>query len=170
MTQQQAVKKNWCFRTGSILFFLGLIFPVFIPLVLLIDMSAKWKTAVTGVMAFGIPELLWVAAAAVLGKEGFDAIKNRVFGYLKKIKPEQEVGKNRYRIGLVMFCLPLLFGWLEPYVSNFLPGYQSYRLVYTLSGDMLFFASFFVLGGNFWDKLQSLFLHGAKVIPSVPKE
>ncbi len=161
---------NWRFRLGSVLFVLGLIFPVFIPLLLMVDMSASLKTAVTGLMVFGIPELLWIAAASILGKEGFKTIRDRFLGYFKKYKPQQEVGKSRYRIGLLMFCFPLLFGLLEPYMSAILPGYQSYRLVYTLGGDVLFISSFFVLGGNFWDKLQSLFLHDVKGISSVSKE
>ncbi len=30
-------------------------------------------------------------------------------------------------------------------------------------GDLLLVASLFVLGGEFWDKLKSLFVYGAKV-------
>jgi len=159
---------TWRFRLGVILFILGLIFPIFIPLALMIEMSAKWKTAVTGMMAVGIPDLLWIAAAAVVGKEGFKAIRNKFFGYFKKFSPPQEVGKTRYRIGLVMFVLPLLFGWVEPYIASVLPGYQTYRLVYNISGDMLFISSFFVLGGDFWDKLQALFTYRSKA--SLPHE
>jgi hypothetical protein len=29
-------------------------------------------------------------------------------------------------------------------------------------GDLMFVASFFVLGGDFWDKLRALFIQGAK--------
>ena len=159
---EQKSEYTWRLRLGTGLFFLGLIFPVFIPLALKIEMSAGMKTAVTGMMAVGIPDLMWIAAAAVLGKEGFKAIRNKFFGYFKKFGPPQEVGKTRYRIGLVMFVLPLLFGWVEPYTTTILPGYQSYRLVYNISGDVLFISSFFVLGGDFWDKLQALFVHRTK--------
>jgi hypothetical protein len=30
-------------------------------------------------------------------------------------------------------------------------------------GDLLLISSLFVLGGDFWDKLRALFVHGAKV-------
>ena len=163
MTEQKKVENTWRLRLGTGLFFLGLIFPVFIPLALMIEMSDGMKTAVTGIMAVGIPELIWIAAAAVVGKEGFKAIRDKFFGYFKKFGPAQEVSRTRYRIGLVMFVLPLLFAWLEPYLFPILPGYQSYRLIYNITGDILFISSFFVLGGNFWDKLQALFVHGAKV-------
>ena len=154
---------TWRFRLGVILFILGLIFPIFIPLALTIEMSAKWKTAVTGMMAVGIPDLMWIAAAAIVGKEGFKAIRDKFFGYFKKFGPPQEVSKTRYRIGLVMFVVPLLFGWLEPYTSTILPGYDSYRLVYNICGDVLFISSFFVLGGDFWDKIRALFNYDSEV-------
>lgn len=170
MPQQQTGKSNWRFRLGSILFFLGLVLPVFSPLVLWIDMSAKWKTAVTGAMAFGIPDLLWIAAAAILGKEGFKAIKGKLFFFIRRIAPTDHVSRTRYTIGLFMFVLPLLVGWLGPYMSPFLPGYESNRLIVIISGDVVFISSFFILGGDFWDKLQALFVHGAKVVSPVVKE
>ena len=34
----------------------------------------------------------------------------------------------------------------------------------TVAGDLLLLASLFVLGGDFWDKLRSLFSHGATVV------
>ena len=40
----QEKKNNWRFRLGGGLFFLGFIFPAFIPLVLMIDMPSSWKT------------------------------------------------------------------------------------------------------------------------------
>jgi hypothetical protein len=114
MAQHKAVKSNWRFRLGSILFFLGLVFPVFIPLVLMIDMSANMQTAATGLMAFGIPELLWIAAAAILGKTGFMKIRGKAFSFIKSLGTTDHVSRTRYNIGLFMFILPLFFGWLEP--------------------------------------------------------
>ena len=51
MTEQKKIGNTWQLRLGTGLFFLGLIFPVFIPLALKIEMSAGMKTAVTGMMA-----------------------------------------------------------------------------------------------------------------------
>ena len=157
--QEEKNEYGWRFRLGVLLFILGLIFPILIPLALMVEMSAGMKTAVTGLMAVGLPELIWIAAAAVVGKEGFKAIRGKFFGYFKKFGPPQEVSRTRYRIGLVMFVLPLLFAWLEPYTPSIIPGYQSYSLVYNIIGDILFISSFFVLGGNFWDKLRALFVY-----------
>ena len=73
------------------------------------------------------------------------------------------VSPARYRIGLVMFVLPILFGWLGPYGASHIPGYEAHRFVVSLLGDVMFVASLFVLGGDFWDKIRALFIHGAKV-------
>ena len=81
---------------------------------------------------------------------------------MRKYGPPDVVSRTRYRIGLVMFLLPILFGWLAPYVSHLVPLYGAHRIVYAVIGDVLFVVSLFVLGGDFWDKLRALFIHGAK--------
>jgi len=77
--------------------------------------------------------------------------------------PSDEVSPARYRVGLVMFLLPILFGWVGPYGVERIPGYEDYRLAMNLIGDLLLVSSLFVLGGDFWDKLRGLFIHKAKI-------
>ncbi|MNC57165.1 hypothetical protein D3C75_1068090 [compost metagenome] len=62
---------------------------------------------------------------------------------------EQEVSVTRHRIGLVMFCLPLVCSFLEPYVDTLAPGLRPNSWALQLLGDALLVGSFFVLGGNF---------------------
>ncbi|MBW1786943.1 MAG: transporter suffix domain-containing protein [Deltaproteobacteria bacterium] len=153
----------WRFRLGVLLFLFGLICPIFIPLVTATDLPAGWKALLSGLLSLGVPELLWLIAAAVMGKEGFDRIKHRFFKLFKKVAPPDKVSRTRYRIGLVMFTLPLLLGWSAPYASRFIPGYDANYLAYAVAGDFLLVGSLFVLGGIFWDKLRALFVHGAGV-------
>ena len=40
---------------------------------------------------------------------------------------------------------------------------ETHRFVVSLIGDVMFVASLFVLGGDFWDKVRSLFVHDAEV-------
>jgi hypothetical protein len=61
----------------------------------------------------------------------------------------------------VLFLVPLLFGWLQPYVT-------ASHLAFNLVGDLMFIVSFFVLGGDFWDKVRALFVHGAKAVFPTP--
>jgi hypothetical protein len=42
------------------------------------------------------------------------------------------------------------------------PGFPEYRIHMGLSIDFIFVCSFFVLGGDFWDKRRALFIDKAK--------
>jgi hypothetical protein len=69
------------------------------------------------------------------------------------------VGPVRYFIGLIMFILPLLFGWIEPYCGHLIPGYAAHQIWFGVGGDLMFVSSFLVLGGEFWDKIRALFTY-----------
>lgn len=155
---------------GMALFGLGLVCPVFVPLVAASDLPAAWSTTLSGLLVLGLPELFWVAAAAVLGRQGFELLKGRLLRVLRREVFPERVGRSRYRLGLVLFVLPLLYGWLGPYVAELLPGSPSQPLAAVIAGDVVLLASLVVLGGAFWDKLRALFLYDAKaVLPgSVP--
>jgi hypothetical protein len=153
---------GWRFRLGVSFFALGLVCPVFVPLVAATGLSTEWKTILSGILMLGIPEHLWVEAVAVMGKAGFDYIKARVFGFLKRHAVPRTVSRTRYRIGLALFLLPVLFGWLAPYGPGAIPGYEAQRFAVNLAGDLLLLTSLFVLGGDFWEKLRALFVYEAK--------
>ncbi|MFC1581250.1 transporter suffix domain-containing protein [Thermodesulfobacteriota bacterium] len=153
---------GWRFPLGVALFIIGWCTPLLIPLVTASGLSTGWKTIISGALAVGIPEVFSIAAIAIMGKEGFAYLKARVFGFLKKHGPPDRVGRTRYHIGLVMFVLPLLFGWLGPYVTYRIPEYETFRFWISLAGDVMFVSSLFVLGGDFWDKVRALFIHGAR--------
>jgi hypothetical protein len=144
------------------IFVAGFAAPAAIPLVLRSDLPAGWKTAITGALAIGVPEVMMLAAAAVLGKAGFAELKNKVGRFFRKYGPPDRVGRTRYRIGLVMFVVPLGIAWLGPYVGGHLPGWTDHRMIWHVAGDVLFVTSLFVLGGDFWEKLRSLFDHDAR--------
>jgi hypothetical protein len=153
------------------IFGLGFAAPLAIPLVTSSDLSTAWKTAIAGVLALGVPEVMMVVAAAVMGKEGFAELKRRFGRFFARYGPPERVGRTRYRVGLAMFTLPLLLGWLAPYLGRHLPGFDSYRLIWAVTGDVIFVASLFVLGGEFWDKLRALFVHRARpVFPGTDSE
>jgi len=163
------IRPGWRFYGGIMLFVLGLLSPLFIPVVTATALSTGWKTALSGLLMLGIPELLWVAAAAIMGKVGFNHIKGKCWGFFKKMAPPDKVSKTRYRVGLVMFSLPILFGWFGPYGAHWIPGYKDYHLTANLVGDGLLVTSLFMLGGDFWDKLRGLFMHRAKTKIPAPE-
>jgi len=88
-----------------------------IPIVARTSLATEWKTIISGLLAVGIPEVFTMAAIAIMGKSGFNLIIERIFSFLKKHGPPDRVSLTRYRIGLVMFVLPIVFGWLGPYTT-----------------------------------------------------
>jgi hypothetical protein len=131
----------------------------------LVGFSGSAIAAFSGAMLVAA-EIMILAGAAIAGKDGFAYIKSRVFGLLKSYGPPREVGRNRYIIGLILFLVPFLFGWASPYIADDLPGFLEHPLYYASGGDALLLVSLFVLGGEFWDKLRSLFIPRAyAVIP-----
>ena len=155
---------EWRFRLGVVIFVTGFASPLLIPVVTASGLSTQWKTILSGALAVGIPEVFSIAAVAIMGKRGFDIIKERFFSFIRKHGPPERVGRTRYRIGLVMFALPLLLGWSTPYLLHHIPGYETHRLLVGIVGDVLLIASLFVLGGEFWDKVRALFIRDARVV------
>lgn len=155
---------------GGAIFISGFLSPFLAPLVVTSSLPTAWKTAISGLLVFGIPELFMVIAAAVLGKAGYNYLKSRLFAILKKAAPPDEVSQIRYYIGLFLFLLPIFVGWLLPYFTHLIPHYEEYRVVINVSGDLMLLISFFVLGGDFWDKLRGLFVHKAKIIVETGKK
>ncbi len=154
---QEKPQFDWRLKLGLAIFALSIILPLAgLPLVASMSLSTTIATTVSGGLLVAA-ELLGVAAIAVMGKEGYLFIKEHLFGFLKQYGPSDKVGKRRYRIGLVMFFLPLLFGWASPYLIPLVTDQDQLPLAYAIVGDILFFASFFVLGGDFWDKIRALF-------------
>jgi len=169
ITETELEQTHWRLRLGLIVFVVGFLSPLLIPLVTASDLSTKWKAVISGALAVGIPEIFSIVAIAIMGKPGFNYIKERFFAFLKKHGPADKVSPTRYRIGLVMFVLPILFGWLAPYVPTIIPSYDLQGLIVNMIGDAMFISSFFVLGGDFWDKVRALFSHEAKVQIPVQK-
>jgi hypothetical protein len=152
---------GWRFKVGVAIFVISILLPVAgIPLVATLGLSGTNMASVSGILLVGA-EVLGVLAVAIMGKPGYLYIKSRVFGVLRPYAPPKVVSRARYNTGLVMFGLPILFGWVTPYVSALIPNLAENMLAYAVGGDMLLLASLFVLGGDFWDKVRSLFVQDA---------
>lgn len=147
----------------------GFFLPLAIPLVTTLPLAVATKTALSGLLIFGLPQLLTVIAIAIVGKSGFHYLMEQLFGAAKKLGPPVHVSRLRYRIGLVMLFLPLAVSLLEPYITLLLVREPLPHWVYGAVDDTLFLTSFFVLGGEFWDKVKALFIYEARaVLPGPP--
>lgn len=144
---------------GVIVFVVGQMSPLLIPLVLSSDLGSGIKTVLSGILMIGIPELAIMLSVIIMGKAGFAFLKSKIGYFFKQYGPPDTVSKTRYTIGLIMFIIPFAMAWLLPYLEHLIPWYEAYHLWINISGDVLLVISLFVLGGDFWEKLRSLFIY-----------
>ncbi|TWT81385.1 hypothetical protein CA13_28370 [Planctomycetes bacterium CA13] len=154
---------GWRVRVGIAFFVVSIAWPILIPIFPLMGATTAVTAAFSGSMVI-VADLLMIAGAAIAGKEGFALIKAKLFRCLKQFGPAREVGLRRYRIGLILFVVPLAFGWASPYFGQHLPGFVSNPWTYAVACDIMLLSSLMVLGGAFWDKLRSLFRHDAHAV------
>ncbi len=158
------------FYIGVALFAVSLAGPLLaIPLLGIMGFSAGEIASYSAGILVGA-EVLLVAAATIMGKSGYAYIKSKIFGVLKDYGPPQEVSLTRYRIGLVFFAVPLILGFLSPYVKSLIPFYGGNEVLFAIVSDLVLLIGLFILGGAFWDKLRALFIHGAKVVFPEPSK
>jgi hypothetical protein len=163
---EDKIQANWRIKLAFVMFVVSIGWVAVLPLMPLLGFSTTAIATFSGVMVV-LAEILLVAGAAIAGKDGFAYIKATVFGFLKAFGPPKTVSRARYRIGLVLFALPLLYGWVSPYAAHFISGLEAHTLTLAIAGDVLLLISLTLLGGDFWEKLRSLFIHGAyAVIPA----
>ena len=150
------------FIVGSAVFGIGFLAPLLVPLVTASGLSAEWKTGLSGLLLFGIPEIGMLVAVAIMGKDGYEALKGILRRLFRQLLPARPVGRWRHRIGVAMFVTPLAMGWLFPFAMGKLPALGEHRIALGIAGDTVLLASLFVLGGEFWEKLSALFLRDAR--------
>ncbi|WP_275782504.1 transporter suffix domain-containing protein [Pararhizobium gei] len=153
---------TWRFKLGIALVCLAIAMWLCVPIAASAGVPSTRIAAITGVI-FIVNKVLLLLVIAVMGKAGFQQLKSKIFGVFR-LSPSTEISKARYTLGLVMFCLPLVSAWLEPYVDAIAPGLRPNLWQLQLLGDLMFIASFFVLGGNFWEKIRALFVRSARVV------
>ncbi|MEK6193764.1 MAG: hypothetical protein N2F24_06005, partial [Deltaproteobacteria bacterium] len=72
ITETELKQTRWRLRLGLIVFVIGFLSPLLIPLVTAAELSMKWKAVISGCLAVGIPELFSITAIAIMGKSGFN--------------------------------------------------------------------------------------------------
>ena len=106
---------------------------------------------------------LWkIFGISVMGKVSYYYITEHLKSKYKKMVSPKPVSKTRYNIGLFMFALPFVPSYVMAYAPHLLPELAAFRVYVNIFFDLVFLSSLFVLGGDFWDKLRSLFTYTAK--------
>jgi hypothetical protein len=134
-----APQANWRFRFGLALFVLaGLVLVAGIAL-LVAGFSGGGM-----LLLAGPPEILCLVAAGILGKENYPSRLG-------------EVSRFRYYTGLagcIFNGVPLT---LYAYVPELLPSGLT-KISILVIADVIFFGSLLFAGGEFWERLRSLFI------------
>ncbi len=154
---------GWRFQLGLVFFVLAWVSPAFVPLLALTELPVAAKTALTGALIVGGPEIFGFIAIACLGKAGFRYLTQKVMAVFRRYGPPRDVSPVRYNVGLVIMFGPFLLTPFIFYAPHLIPFYEEHRVVFGLVLDLTFVISFFILGGAFWDKVRALFIHGATV-------
>ena len=144
--------------SGAAVLFSGFLSPLATPLVWELPLPSGFKTLLSGALVFGIPEVMMIAGIALMGKPAWEKMKAGLKTGLSFISP-QHVSRTRYYIGVSLFSLCLVEGVIELHftlIQDFLGEHLGW---YQWMMNILFLVSFFVAGGDFWDKIRSLFIY-----------
>lgn len=144
---------------GVIVFVLGFASPLAIPFVLETELTDGIKTAISGALAIGGPEVLMVLAGVIMGKENLAAVKAKVFAWLKPLAPPEFVGKPRFYIGIILFSLCLLESIVHVHWDGIVHWYADFALAYMIFWNVVFLLSLYILGGDFFNRLIGLFIY-----------
>lgn len=168
VNQRSETKRGWRYYVGLILFVLSLILPLLaLVIVPLLGVSPGISTLLYGLSIAGGPDLLLVAAAALMGKENLTYLLSKLGGWFKNLVKWDQVTAKRYRLGVWLLVISVLTSLVLFYIfpSSLREGDQpGWGFYVTVGADILFIISFFVLGAEFWGKLRSLFQYNARVV------
>jgi hypothetical protein len=115
-----------------------------------------------GVLVAGGPEVLCIAAIALLGKETFQYLAHHAKLAFRHAVVDRPASKTRYYVGLVI----MLVSWLPAYVYAYFPAATpggNARIYILATMDLAFVASVFLMGGEFWEKVRRIFIYEGKL-------
>ncbi|MFQ5935030.1 MAG: transporter suffix domain-containing protein [Acidiferrobacterales bacterium] len=153
--------KDWKYYLGLTLFIFSWCTFGFAFLVPLLGLSMATAAAVATALIISGEVTFW-ASVALLGKPLVQAFKAKMIAFLRRratveLRP---VSKRRHYWGLALFFSSFLAFYLVaavPFLELSRQQTLAVIIVILVTGEAMFFASLFVLGGEFWAKLKNLF-------------
>lgn len=139
---------------------LAFILPGFIIVIPFLGISAKWSALLTTGLLVGGPELLTLIAVALLGKDALRYFTHKVRTKLYGLVIEPRVSRFQYYFGLSLSLATILPLYIYGYLPGLLP--EGWRIPILATADLLFIVSMFIMGGEFWEKVQRLFIWEGK--------
>ena len=164
----------WRRLLGVSLFTLSLVLPllalIFVPL---LGLPEGVNTVLIGLSLVGGPDVLLIAAIALLGKDGVAEITSKLGAWVKRITRWDAVTRTRYVAGLwiasISLLLPtlLLFFWTDSITT--IDGAAGWGFWVLLGSTFAFIGAVIAMGEPFWARIQALFTWEARVeLPEPP--
>lgn len=162
--------KSWRYKVGLFMIIAGngaLVVGLLLPI---IGVPAK----LIGALILG-GEIVSLASIVFLGKEGFKAIKSKIFGFFKA-GYAASVGRVRHYVGIILLCTNVLttftlalFAWASfkvitpenPIVEVWglnLDQQATMVMWLFLIGEISFLVAIYVLGADWWGKFRNIFI------------
>jgi hypothetical protein len=169
----QPTINNWRIKIGTWMFYVPFVMffgaPVIIPL---IGFSASQAAAIVGGIIVAA-EIIWFASIPLLGKQGFKKMKSEAFSLLKpKSGP---ISQSRHQFGVWMFTVGALgqillamgvmvayfmVGVGDPDIPVMGLSFEQQAIAYVViqfAAIGCIVVSVFVLGADFWERLNRVF-------------
>lgn len=157
--------KNWKYYLGIIFLIYSFIPYLFISLVLpFLDITDTEMVTITTTLIISA-EVSFLSSVSLLGKPFVIYLKSKLKSFFlrKKVVAEPKpVGKIRFYTGLTLFFLSLIIPYYFVELAlffNYVDKLGATNLILMMvSGDFLFIISLFILGSDFWENLNKLFI------------
>lgn len=154
-----SLKKDWKYYTGMTCLVMSLVFPVFALFVPFLGLPTWLTATIIGLLTVGAPEVMILLAVGFLGKEGIQYFKAKLWAWFKRPQPFRPVPRWRYYGGLGIMLASSIPLYLKAYSPHLLPQNPVVQFYILVVSDLIFVLSFFVAGGEFWEKFKRLFVY-----------
>ena len=167
---EEGFTRSWRYKVGLFLIVGGHVILVAGFVLPFLGMSA----AIAGAVILS-GEVTAMASIVFLGKEGFMAIKSKIFGAVKASYTAQ-VGRARHYLGVILLCTNVLttyaiaaYAWVVfstitpenpfPEILGFGIDLQDDMVLWLfLAGEISFLFAIYVLGAGWWGKFRNIFV------------
>lgn len=159
---EPASTANWRLVAGVSVLGLAMVLPLAALFVPLLGLPVAQSAVIAGALVAGAPEVLMLLAVALLGRQNFDRIVGAAKRFFHSTFFSTPVSRARYHVGLAICVLSFIPLYVAGYVPSWMPAGHG-RIAILAAADLAFILSFFVMGGEFWEKFRRLFVWEGKV-------
>ena len=159
---------GWRRIVGIALFGLSLALPLIALIVVpILGLPKEMNTVLFGLSVVGGPDVLLIAAVAVLGRDGVTALMSKFGAFGKRVFRWDSVTKTRYTVGLVVLVIamvapliPLVFWESSVQTIDGGPGWGFYLGVASV---FVFITAVLSMGAPLWARIEAIVTWDAEI-------